>query len=284
MTKLYLIRHAEAEGNLYRRAQGQYDANITLLGRRQVAALAERFRDVHLDALWASDLIRTQSTASALLKYHPDLTLHTDPALREVDVGCWEDHAWAEISAKYLEQHWLFTHDPAKWHVPGSEDYEAVWRRVRGALLALADAYPGKTVAVVSHAFAIRAAAAHLMGKGFAEIPYGDNTAVTTLRAEDGAPLPGGGAGSVKRYFVMGSGMTPLGKFTFTRPGTFVYTIHEVAGGGANWVYNTAQYVLTFEVTAQNGKLETRYVLARDGERADRLVFRNRYDPPASSR
>ena len=187
MTKLYLIRHAEAEGNLYRRAQGQYDANITLLGRRQMAALAERFREVHLDALWASDLIRTQSTASALLKYHPDLTLHTDPALREVDVGCWEDHAWAEISAKYPEQHWLFTHDPAKWHVPGSEDYEAVWRRVRGALLALADAYPGKTVAVVSHAFAIRAAAAHLMGKGFAEIPYGDNTAVTTLEAEDGA-------------------------------------------------------------------------------------------------
>ena len=102
------------------------------------------------------------------------------------------------------------------------------------------------------------------------------------LRAEDGAPLPGGGAGSVKRYFVMGSGMTPLGKFTFTRPGTFVYTIHEVAGGGANWVYDTAQYVLTFEVTAQKGKLETQYELTRDGERADRLVFRNRYDPPAS--
>ena len=102
------------------------------------------------------------------------------------------------------------------------------------------------------------------------------------LRAEEGAPLPGGGAGSVKRYFVMGSGMTPLGKFTFTRPGKLVYAIHEVAGGGANWVYDTAQYVLTFEVTAQKGKLETQYELTRDGERADRLVFRNRYDPPAS--
>ena len=29
MTTLYLIRHAEAEGNLYRRIHGQYDSLIT---------------------------------------------------------------------------------------------------------------------------------------------------------------------------------------------------------------------------------------------------------------
>ena len=184
MTRLYLIRHAEAEGNLYRRAQGQYDSELTQLGHRQVAALAERFRDEKIDGLWASDLIRTRSTASAILKYHPHLTLHTDPALREVDVGCWEDQPWGEIDQ---QQYWLFTHDPARWHVPGSEDYAQLVRRVTAALLGLADAYPGKTLAVVSHAFAIRAVASTLMGKSFADIPYGDNTAVTTLAAEEGA-------------------------------------------------------------------------------------------------
>ncbi len=184
MTRIYLIRHAEAEGNLYRRAQGHYDADLTQLGRRQVAALAERFRDEPIDALWASDLIRTQSTASAILKYHPALTLHTDPALREVDVGCWEDRPWGEIDQR---QYWLFTHDPAQWHVPGSEDYAHLVRRVTGALLGLADAYPGKTLAVVSHAFVIRAVASSLMGLPFGDIPYGDNTAVTTLTAENGA-------------------------------------------------------------------------------------------------
>ncbi len=186
MTRFYLIRHAEAEGNLYRRPQGQYNSNITMLGRRQVAALAERFRDVPIDALWASDLIRTQSTASAILKYHPDLTLHTDTALREVDVGCWEDRTWAEIDRDFGEQHWRFTHDPEKWHVPGSEDYRALLERVEGALLGLAAAYPGKTVAVVSHAFAIRAVASDLSGTPFGEMPFGDNTAVTTIEAEDG--------------------------------------------------------------------------------------------------
>ena len=31
MTKIYLIRHAEAEGNLYRRIQGHWDGSITAL-------------------------------------------------------------------------------------------------------------------------------------------------------------------------------------------------------------------------------------------------------------
>ena len=34
MTTIYLIRHGEAEGNLYRRIHGQFDSNITPLGKR----------------------------------------------------------------------------------------------------------------------------------------------------------------------------------------------------------------------------------------------------------
>ena len=41
MTKVYLIRHAEAEGNYYRRIQGHWDGRITALGMRQIDALAE---------------------------------------------------------------------------------------------------------------------------------------------------------------------------------------------------------------------------------------------------
>ena len=62
MTKIYLIRHAEAEGNLYRRVQGHYNGDITQRGYKQINLLAERFRDVEIDALYASDLQRTQWT------------------------------------------------------------------------------------------------------------------------------------------------------------------------------------------------------------------------------
>ena len=38
MTTIYLIRHAEAEGNLYRRAHGWYNSTITDRGYHQIAA------------------------------------------------------------------------------------------------------------------------------------------------------------------------------------------------------------------------------------------------------
>ena len=47
MTKIYLIRHAEAEGNLYRRIQGHWDGSITPLGLQQIDALAQRFCRAH---------------------------------------------------------------------------------------------------------------------------------------------------------------------------------------------------------------------------------------------
>ena len=70
MTTIYLIRHAEAEGNLYRRVQGHWDGQVTPRGDLQIAALAERFRDVPVDAVYASDLRRTQDTAAAILSTH----------------------------------------------------------------------------------------------------------------------------------------------------------------------------------------------------------------------
>ena len=59
MTKLYLIRHAEAEGNVFRRMHGQYNSSITPNGMRQIEALQKRFENVPVDAVYASDLIRT---------------------------------------------------------------------------------------------------------------------------------------------------------------------------------------------------------------------------------
>lgn len=64
-TKIFLVRHAEAEGNLFRVAHGQYDSVITPQGYRQLAYLRERFRNEHLDAVYGSDLTRTHTTASA---------------------------------------------------------------------------------------------------------------------------------------------------------------------------------------------------------------------------
>ena len=103
MTTLYLIRHAEAEGNLYRRIHGWYDALVTPNGLRQIEALEGRFAGVPVDAVYSSDLYRTKTTAKAV--YLPKgLSLHIDPGLREVHMGDWEDHPWGEIRETDGEQ------------------------------------------------------------------------------------------------------------------------------------------------------------------------------------
>lgn len=190
MTDIYLIRHAEAEGNLYRRAHGQYDSNITPLGRRQIALLAERFRDVPIDALYSSDLIRTQSTASAITKYHPALTVRTTPLLREIGVGVWEDQPWGNLSRDWPEQMELFSRDPDRFHVPGSERFGDVVARMERALSAIARENEGRTVAVFSHGMAIRATLSHWMGvpsEQVVRVPHGDNTAVQLIHCDNGS-------------------------------------------------------------------------------------------------
>ena len=183
MTKIYLIRHAEAEGNLFRRIHGHYNGDITLKGHKQIELLAERFREIPIDALYASDLRRTQKTAGAILKYH-ELPLNIDPRLKEVDMGVWEDTPWGNISYYEPEQMQYFSNDPAKWSVKGREDFDDIKRRMTGVLTELAEKHPGQTIACFSHGMAIRSFISGVLGvasENIQGILHGDNTCVAAL-------------------------------------------------------------------------------------------------------
>ena len=88
MTKIYIIRHAEAEGNVFRRFHGQFNGQLTPRGLEQVEYLRKRFAEVPVDAVYASDLMRTCQTAQSI--YVPrNLPLHRDARFRERCVGIW---------------------------------------------------------------------------------------------------------------------------------------------------------------------------------------------------
>lgn len=186
MTKIYVIRHAEAEGNLYRIAQGQANSIITDRGWRQIAALERRFSEIPVDAVYASDLYRTCATASAI--YRPKgLELHPRRDLREICVGEWEQKTWGEISRTEPDQMWNFTHQLDRWQVPGGERPEQVRDRMMRAIRVIAAENEGKTVAVFSHGCAIQILLATIQGYSIAELsktPHGDNTAVSLIEAE----------------------------------------------------------------------------------------------------
>ncbi len=189
MTKFYIIRHAEAEGNLYRRIHGWYDSLITDNGYRQIAALEGRFAGEPIDAVYSSDLFRTQTTAGALRRSH-GLEARPRPDLREIGVGVWEDRSWGDLEQHEAAQLIRFNHASPDFYVEGGETIAQVQRRMKNAVLELARAHPGQTVAVFSHGCAIRCLQGAVRGLGPGELDglgHSDNTAVTCLEVEGDA-------------------------------------------------------------------------------------------------
>ncbi|MCI9158870.1 MAG: histidine phosphatase family protein, partial [Lawsonibacter sp.] len=183
MTTIYLIRHAEAEGNLYRRVHGWYDSLITENGCRQIAALEERFRDVPIDAVWSSDLFRTRTTARAVYR-SKNLPLHTCAGLRELKLGAWEDRTFGAVRRSDPRQMELFNRTDPAWEVEGAETFFQLGDRIYETVRRLARRYPDQTVAMFSHGMAIR----QFLGKvkdippeEWHAMPHGDNTAVSCL-------------------------------------------------------------------------------------------------------
>ena len=188
MTRIYLIRHAESEGNLYRIVQGQGNSNLTDRGWRQVKALERRFADIHIDDVYTSDLYRTCATASAV--YKPKrIVPHRRKDLREIYVGDWEGRTWGDIARRWPEQMGYFSHRPDLWYSQGAETALGVLERIRTAVSSIAAENEGRTIAIFSHGYAIRLLLAHLQGyppERMGESPTGQNTAVSLLEYENG--------------------------------------------------------------------------------------------------
>ncbi len=188
MTTIYMIRHAEAEGNLYRIVQGQHNSFITPRGHRQIACLAERFKSVQLDALYSSDLRRTVTTAGAITKYHA-LEMQLTPRLREINLGVCEGMSFGDMYRLDPAQMYNFNNDPAQWRAPQAETFAQCTERIVSAVRDIAEENEGRTVAVVSHGMAIRSLLAYILkvkSRDIPNLPHGDNTAVSKLIYDGG--------------------------------------------------------------------------------------------------
>lgn len=189
MTEIYLIRHAQAEGNRFRIMQGHWDGGVTEDGRKQIKALEERLRELEFDAVYASDLYRAGLTASAV--YRPRaLPLHTDPRLREINIGPWEQRFFGNLLHDEPDLARRFLEDPESWTLPGAESFQQVTERAYAALEAIARRHEGQRVAVVSHGVTIRCLLSRITGISLRDrerLPMVRNTAVTVLQWENGS-------------------------------------------------------------------------------------------------
>lgn len=186
MTRVFLIRHAEAEGNLYRRAHGHFDSMITANGHKQLRALAARFENEHIDAVFSSNMRRTRATASAIAVPR-GLQVRLYPGLREIDMGAWEDLNWGFIEHNWPEKYRQFITDPHDFVADGGESVAALAARMHETMTRIITENPDRTIVVASHGMSIRAELCTLQGLDLhhmRDVGFCDNTAVSLFETD----------------------------------------------------------------------------------------------------
>lgn len=155
MGRLYLIRHGETDSNKSYRFQGQTDIELNAKGKAQAQLLAEHFKDIKLDKIYCSSLLRARQTAEPLAKTH-GLELTAVDDIKEIAFGEWEGMTFDEINAKWPGDIDAFFKNPALCHVPGGENFTDVAARVEPFFKNGLAEMETSDIAVVSHGGIIR--------------------------------------------------------------------------------------------------------------------------------
>ncbi len=183
MTTVYLVRHAEAEGNVNHTFQGHTNAEVTEKGYLQLEQLSERFKDIKIDSLYSSPLKRTMETARAINKYH-NLEIKTVDGIIEINGGAFEGVHWDDMIVKFPREYDIWNNDHSNFSIEKGESMREVYDRMVNSMAAIASENKNKTVAVASHGCAIRNFMCYALKMPFSELntlEWCDNTSVAKI-------------------------------------------------------------------------------------------------------
>lgn len=140
---LYFMRHGETDWNAERRLQGQHDAPLNALGRKQalncgevLRALLERDGHDPADFEFVASPLARARVSMELMRGALGLDPHrydVDARLAELSFGRWEGFTFAELNASEADRLALATREHDKWSFrpPGGESYADLLVRVR---------------------------------------------------------------------------------------------------------------------------------------------------------
>jgi probable phosphoglycerate mutase len=179
--KLHLIRHGETDWNRDGRIQGHSDPPLSVTGREQAQALAEKLAAEPIGELWSSDLRRALETAEPLAA-RLELDIRVSPALRERSFGVNEGRVAAEVAAELgiaAITAWL---GPDDRH-PEGESLRELYERTSAFLDALLADSPAEEIALVTSGGPIRMASAYLAREPVETVVWAavENCSVTTV-------------------------------------------------------------------------------------------------------
>ena len=161
MTTLFLIRHgltAVTGSRLYGRTTG---IHLDERGRRQAAALVDRFEGVRLSAIYSSPLERCVETLEPLATARR-LEMRTSEALIEMDAGEWTGRTLPSLRRTKLWD--TVQRNPSRFHFPGGESFMDAEARLLDEIERIAARHPRGRVVVGTHGDLVGMLVSHYAG------------------------------------------------------------------------------------------------------------------------
>ncbi len=164
MPLVIFMRHGQAENNVSRTLVGRHiESHLTEQGRNQVIDTAKQLRNIRIDKIYASPVIRTRETAQ-IVGSVLGMDYEVDERLYEIELGKLVGMNYEEVTTKYGDLFLRFysEHDPVLDSF-GVEPFSAVKRRVKSLLEDVLQKHEDNNVLMVTHLDPIKAALATLL-------------------------------------------------------------------------------------------------------------------------
>jgi|TARA_B110000967_G_C18862863_1_gene550995 broad specificity phosphatase PhoE len=162
LKELYFIRHGQTEWNAIRRMQGQWNSDLTELGREQADINGRFLATLGIDYLVASPLDRTRQTAD-IINQHLELDINYDGRIMEWHCGDWSGELWDDVSIKWPKEFAAWQEDQFNYPGPNGENYPDMIKRT-SPFLDEVFASQHSRIAIVSHGMIGRVMVSILLG------------------------------------------------------------------------------------------------------------------------
>ena len=182
-TEVLLVRHGDAmpeergdEHHTYR------DLPLSAVGRSQARALGTRLAASAIATIYSSPLRRASETAKAI-SVATRRAIAYDDRLREVEIGSLDEPRHPAEFGAHLDRLAALAIAHGGWsQIPGTESSESIRCRMRASIDAIVSEHGGKRVVAVSHAGAINAYLADVLGMEADFFFPAANTSISIVR------------------------------------------------------------------------------------------------------
>jgi len=148
--KIILVRHGSLDEQYDGCYIGSTDLPLSSAGMREAEALGRFLKQLDIDCVYASPLLRARQTAEAVSLLLPDVPVIYEDLLRETDFGAWEKLTFAQICEQYPDMIEPWSRRDYEFTFPGGENVGDFYGRIRRIKQQLLDS-ASDNIAIVSH-------------------------------------------------------------------------------------------------------------------------------------